>query len=262
VPITPSAITAALPTLVDLTPDDTIPAVDAALPWWPVAAVIVMIVMVNVAAHKALKDLYLFWALGGSVVVLTIGLLDGTTWSDLGLAPNTWVSGLVWGIGSIVAIYTVYEVGSRLPRIRRAFGDQNIAGMPKWRVYWEALVRLPFGTVLFEEIAFRGVLWAMLARRMDWVHATWITAVLFGLWHILGSLDLHERNPGLAVSGKPRMAQFLAVSGAVVNTALGGLLFTGLRVVSGSLLAPMGFHWATNGWGYLFARRIHVNGDR
>jgi hypothetical protein len=37
---------------------------------------------------------------------------------------------------------------------------------------------------------------------------------------------------------------------------------SGLRILSGSLFAPMGFHWATNGWGYLFARRIHVNGGR
>lgn len=261
-PMPPSSLASALPALVDLTPANTIPTVDPSLAWWPVAAVIVLIVMINVAAHKALKDLYLFWALGGSVVVLAIGILDGTTWRDLGLAPATWASGLIWGLGSIIGIYTIYEVGSHLPRVSKLFGDQNIAGMPKWRVYWEALVRLPFGTVLFEEIAFRGVLWAMLARRMDWVHATWITAVLFGLWHILGSLDLHKRNPGLAMHGKPRVAQLLAVAGAVVNTAIGGLLFTGLRIVSGSLFAPMGFHWATNGWGYLFARRISVNGGR
>ncbi len=259
-PIPPGAAAAMMPALADLIPEGAIPTSQQGLPWWPVAAVVVMVVMVNVAAHKALKDLYLFWALGGSVVVLTIGLLDGTTWMDLGLAPSTWVLGLTWGIGSIVTIYAVYAIGARLPRISKAFGDQNIAGMPRWRVYWEALVRLPFGTVLFEEIAFRGVLWAMLARRIDWVHATWITAVLFGLWHILGSLDLHERNPGLGTHGKPRVAQFRAVATAVITTAVGGLLFTALRVVSGSLFAPMGFHWATNGWGYLFARRIQVTG--
>ncbi len=259
-PLAFSTAATALPALVDLTPDNTIPAINTSLEWWPVAAVVVMILMVNVAAHKALKDLYLFWALGGSVVVLTIGVLDGTTWRDMGLAPATWIPGLVWGIGSIIGIYGIYEVGSRIPRFRGMFGDQSIVGMPKWRVYWEALVRLPFGTVLFEEVAFRAVLWAMMCRRIDWVHATWITALLFGLWHILGSLDLHERNPGLAGSQIPRVAQAIGVTGAVVNTAIGGLIFTGLRVISGSLFAPMGFHWATNGWGYLFARRLNITG--
>ena len=256
-----TTLAGAPPHFVDITPDNTIPQIDPSLPWWPVVAVIVMIAMVNVAAHKALKDLYLFWAIGGSVVVLTLALLDGTTWRDLGLAPSTWVAGLVWGIGSILLIYAIYEIGSRMPKIKNLFGDQSIAGMPKWRVYFEALVRLPFGTVLFEEIAFRAALWAMLCRRMDWVSASLITALLFGLWHILGSLDLHERNPGMSASKRPRVAQALAVTGAVVNTAIGGLVFTGLRVVSGSLIAPMCFHWATNGWGYLFARRLQVSGD-
>lgn len=254
------AASQALPALVDLTPENTIPTVNPTLEWWPVAAVIVLILMVNVAAHKALQSLYMFWALGGSVVVLTIGILDGCTWRDLGLAPSTWVAGLAWGLGAIALVYTIYEIGSHLPRIRQAFNDTSITGLPRWRVYFKALVELPFGTVLFEEIAFRGVLWAMLARRMDWIPATIITAVLFGLWHILGSLDLHERNPGLAMHDRPRVAQLLAVSGAVLNTAIGGLLFTGLRLVSGSLFAPMGFHWATNGWGYLFARRFRVSG--
>lgn len=257
----PPLVDAALPALVDLTPENTIPTVNPTLEWWPVIAVVVLILMVNVAAHKALQSLYMFWALGGSVVVLTIGVLDGCTWRDLGLAPSTWVAGLVWGLGAIALVYSIYEIGSHLPRIRQAFNDTSITGLPRWRVYFKALVELPFGTVLFEEIAFRGVLWAMLARRIDWVPATLITAVLFGMWHILGSLDLHERNPGLAMHDKPRVAQLLAVSGAVLNTAIGGLIFTGLRLASGSLFAPMGFHWATNGWGYLFARRFKVTGS-
>lgn len=253
--VVPSAASA----LIDLMPDNTLPAVETGLAWWPVFAVIMMMLMVNVAANKAIPSLYLFWALGGSTVVLTIGLLDGTTWRDLGLAPSTWLSGLVWGMGVIVLIYAIYEIASRLRRTRNAFADQNIAGMPRWKVYWRALVELPFGTVLFEEIAFRGVLWAMLSRRVGWVDATWMTAVLFGLWHILPSLDLHLRNPGLANHHNHRIAQAKAVLGSVITTALGALMFTALRIVSGSLFAPMGLHWATNGWGYLFARRVAAN---
>lgn len=245
-----------LPTFVDLTPANSLPQLTPGLPWWPVVAVLAMMLMVNVAANKALPSLYLFWAISGSIVVLALGRLDGCTWRDLGLSPGTWVPGLIWGIGAIVIIYTIYEIGSRLPRTRRAFADQNIAGMPKWKVYWRALVELPFGTVLFEEVAFRAVLWAMLARRMELLEATLITALLFGLWHILPSLDLHIRNPGLAQHHKPRVAQAKAIVGSVITTALGGLLFSGLRIVSGSLFAPMGLHWATNGWGYLFARRV------
>ncbi len=247
---------AAVPAL-DLT--NAIPSHKSGLAWWPAVAVVVMILMVNIAAHK-IPELHIFWSIGGSIVLLTIAILDGTTWGDLGLAPSTWLAGLAWGFGAIALVYGLYAYGARVPRIRRGIGgDQRIAGMPRWKIYFQTLVDLPFGTVWFEEIAFRGVLWAMLCRRTDWVHATWITALLFGMWHILGSLDLHERNPGLvSAKGRPRLNQIVAVSIAVVNTALGGLVFSALRIVSGSLFAPMGFHWATNGWGYLFARRINL----
>jgi membrane protease YdiL (CAAX protease family) len=39
----------------------------------------------------------------------------------------------------------------------------------------------------------------------------------------------------------------------VLFTAAAGCLFCELRRRSGSLLAPMGLHWATNALGYLFA---------
>ena len=73
-----------------------LPDVQSGLAWWPVLAVVVLLIMINVAANKAVPGYYLFWTLGGSVVVLALGLLDGCTWSDLVLAPRTWVPGLVW----------------------------------------------------------------------------------------------------------------------------------------------------------------------
>ncbi len=241
---------------VDLTPSGTLPALETGLAWWPVVAVVVLMLMVNVAAHKAVPGLYLFWALGGSVVVLALGLQDGCTWQDLGLAPRTWIPGLVWGFAVMALVFVFFAVGSAWRRTQSAFADQNIAGMTKLRLYWQSLVELPFGTVLFEEVAFRAVLWAMLARRIGVTEATLAASLLFGLWHILPSLDLHERNPGLARGKSSRIAQLKAVIGSVITTAIGGVVFTALRIVSGSLFAPMGFHWATNGWGYLFARRV------
>ncbi len=227
------------------------------LPIWPVVAVVVLMLMVNVAANKAVPGYYLFWTLGGSFVVLALGLLDGCTWGDLGLAPRTWISGAIWGGVLVGLVFAVYAVGYSWRRTRAAFHDTNIAGLSLPRLFWQSLVELPFGTVLFEEIAFRGVLWAMLARRYGVVWATVWSALLFGMWHILPSLDLHLRNERLAsVGGGGWWARTVAIAGSVLTTAVGGVVFAGLRIGSGSLLAPMGLHWATNGWGYLFARRV------
>lgn len=234
-----------------------LPDVEPGLPLWPVIAVVVLLLMINVAANKALPGYYLFWSLGGSVVVLALGLLDGCSWADLGLAPRTWIPGAIWGGVAIGVVFTIYAVGSTWRRTRDAFRDQNIAGLSLPRLFWQSLVELPVGTVLFEEIAFRGVLWAMLARRYGVITATIVSAILFGLWHILPSLDLHLRNERLArVGGGGILARVFAIVGSVFTTAIGGIIFSLLRIGSGSLFAPMGLHWATNGWGYLFARRV------
>ncbi|MFM8412409.1 MAG: lysostaphin resistance A-like protein, partial [Alphaproteobacteria bacterium] len=102
--------------------------------------------------------------------------------------------------------------------------------------------------VLLEEIAFRAVLFSMLARRYGVVWAIVISSILFGLWHVLPSIGTHEQNPALgSVVGKGWRGNVLAVALSVLTTAVAGILFAGLRLLSGSVLAPMGLHWATNG---------------
>jgi membrane protease YdiL (CAAX protease family) len=239
-----------------------LPEIETGLSFYPVAAVIVLLLMINVAANKALPGYYLFWALGGSVVVTTLGLLDGSSLADLGLAHFTWVSGLIWGGATIALVFAIYAIGSTWRRTRDAFHDQNIAGLSLPKLFWQSLVELPFGTVLFEEIAFRAVLWSMLARRYGVVWATVWSSIAFGLWHILPSLDLHLRNTRLnQVGGDSNWwARTVGIGGSVLTTAIGGVLFCLLRIVSGSIFAPLGLHWATNGWGYLFARRAAKRG--
>ena len=128
---------------------------------------------------------------------------------------------------------------------------------------FQALVQVPFAVVLFEEIAFRAVLFSMLARRFGVVWAVVISAVLFGLWHILPSIGSHEQSAALgSVVGEGRRGNVLAVALSVVTTTVAGVIFAALRIVSGSVLAPMGLHWATNGMGYFFSWTIIRARDR
>jgi membrane protease YdiL (CAAX protease family) len=73
---------------------------------------------------------------------------------------------------------------------------------------------------------------------------------LFGLWHVLPALDLARTNNAVAGSGR-RARLAVAVVGTVAFTAAAGVLFGELRRRSGSLLAPMLLHWATNAAGVL-----------
>jgi membrane protease YdiL (CAAX protease family) len=227
----------------------------AGLAWWPPVVVVVLLLLINIVNNRvAPQTHYLLWSFGGSVLLLAVGLLDGNSWTDMGLGLHRIIPGLIWAGACIGLITAVYVIGTLFRRTRSAFHDERMGEMSGGRLAFQALIEVPFGTVLFEEIAFRAVLFSMLARRYGLIWAFVGSALLFGLWHILPSIGTHENNPALgSVVGKGRRGNILAVLLSVLTTALAGVLFAGLRVLSGSVLAPMGFHWATNGLGYAFS---------
>lgn len=228
------------------------------LPWWPLLAVIGALIVINIVNNRLAPQSHtLLWAFGSAVLLIAIGLLDGSSWTDLGLSWRYWIPGLLWAGISIGVITVFYLVAASFGRTRRAFEDERNVVLSGGTVAFRALVEVPFGTVLLEEIAFRSVLFAMLARRFGLVWAIVISSVLFGLWHVLPSLGSHEQNPALkSVVGTGLRGNVLAVGGSVLGTTLAGVVFAGLRVISGSVLAPMGLHWATNGLGYTFSWAI------
>lgn len=231
------------------------PEQQAGLAWWPVAVVIVTLVVLNVVNNRlAPQTHYLLWSFGGSVGLLALGLLDGNSWTDMGLAWQYLLPGLIWAAICIGGVTAVYLVGSAFKRTRVAFHDERMTELSRSRVVFQALVEVPFGTVLLEEIAFRSVLFSMLARRYGLVWGVVISSVLFGLWHVLPSIGTHEQNPALgSMVGEGRRGNVLAVAFSVLSTTVAGVVFAALRLVSGSVLAPMGLHWATNGLGYAFS---------
>jgi membrane protease YdiL (CAAX protease family) len=186
-----------------------------------------------------------------SAAVLGLGRLYGTTWDELGLAPATWRTGLRYGAASAAGIAGVVALAAALPRTRSAFLDSRYRNKPADALKY-ALVTVPLQTVVPEEIAFRGVLLALLRRHYGPRRAAIASSVLFGLWHIPSSLDLAKDNEALSSRlGAGLPAEILGVAGAVVATAAADVLFVRLRHRSGSLLAPAGMHWAFNGAGTL-----------
>jgi uncharacterized protein len=212
---------------------------------WAVAIVVAGLVVVNVVdARVAHASLVLGPA--GAAGFLALARWAGLSWQELGLGWGTWRRGLIWASGAIGAVAVVFAVGAALPLTRDAFRDA------RYHLGWEhalltAFVLIPLGTVLFEEVAFRGVLWALLRRWRGTGTATAISSALFGVWHVLPSLGLAGDNEAIGSAvGKGSAGQAVSVLGTVAFTGLAGVVFCELRRRSGSLLAPAGLHWATN----------------
>lgn len=220
-----------------------------------VAITVVLLVVVNVVdvrvAHASL-------VVGPVCAAVLLGLarLAGLSWQELGLGPGTWRRGMKWA-GAIIGIAAVVlAAGAALPLTRDAFRDSRYH-LDLGQALLTAFVLIPIGTVLLEEVAFRGVLWGLLRRIGGTAVATGVSSALFGLWHILPSLGLATDNEAIGSAvGQGRSAQVIAVLGTVAFTAASGVVFCELRRRSGSLLAPAGLHWAVNGLSVLASAAV------
>lgn len=222
--------------------------------WWPIATTVAALVVVNVASNRLVPEAwYVPFAVASAGLLLGVGrVVDGLSWDQLGLAREHVGSGLRWGVGAAGIVLAVYVVGFVLPSTHDAFLDGRVEGRSLGWALFASLVRVPLGTVVLEEVAFRSVLPAALATRLRLPWAVGLSALAFGLWHVLPALGLEHVNP-VADDTVGQLPGWVTVVGAVLSTSAVGVFFWWLRDRSGSLLAPMALHWSTNALGYLFA---------
>jgi membrane protease YdiL (CAAX protease family) len=194
-------------------------------------------------------------ALVFTVALTLLGLRSGLTWDDLGLGAGTRLRGARWALGSVVVVAAGYVLVALTPA---ATALEDARYDRSWTsTLVTAFVVVPLGTVLWEEMAFRGVLWGQLHARWSAQGATLTSSLLFGLWHALPALRFAEANQAVGQVGAATgtdsgwVATGVTVAATVVVTFLAGLVLCELRRRSGSLLAPIGLHWATNGLGVL-----------
>jgi hypothetical protein len=112
-------------------------------------------------------------------------------------------------------VVAAFGLAAAIPGVRPLLDDQRIAGLDRRQLAYQVLLRIPVGTVAWEEIAFRGVLQAALRRVLDEPVATAVGAAVFGLWHIRPTAEALAVNRLAARRG----ARILAVSAVVAGTA-------------------------------------------
>jgi membrane protease YdiL (CAAX protease family) len=177
----------------------------------------------------------------------------GATWSDMGMDPRRLGRGARWGLAAIIPIAAAIGLGAAIPATRRLFVDDQAAGDPR-RALYRTLVHIPLGTALAEEILFRGALLGILERRRSRPVADTLSGVLFGLSHILPTIDRLGNGTHSATVGHQRHARAGAVLGVVLATMAAGYGLAWLRDRSGSLAAPVIAHAALNDLAFLAAR--------
>jgi uncharacterized protein len=215
-------------------------------PWLAACLVIAILAGVNVIDNRVPHATLVAGPVCAVGLPMT-GRLAGLSWADMGLDRDSWGSGLRWAGVEIGLAAVVIAAGAALPLTRNAFRDSRYH-LDLGSALLTSLVLIPVGTVLLEEVAFRGVLWGLLREAYGTVTATVVSSLLFGLWHALPSLGLASDNEAITQTiGSGRSAQVITVLGTMAFTACAGVVFCELRRRSGSVLASAGLHWAVNG---------------
>jgi membrane protease YdiL (CAAX protease family) len=230
-----------------------------AAPGWranagPLVVLVAILVVANVLAHRLLPGAPVAVAAGLVLALVAVARATRLTARELGLGRDTAVRGLRWGGVLAAALVVGCAVVLAVPALR----DRIAPGDDSWsHVAVRVLLDIPFVTVVPEELAFRGVTWALLRRSGGDRVATLVSSVLFGLWHVLPALSGGPANATLAGSfGAGPVAVAARVAGTVLFTFAAGVLFCRLRAGSGSLLAPAVLHWAANSCGVLLVRLV------
>ncbi len=188
-----------------------------------------------------------------AAMLVVIALRSGATTEAIGLRlGRRTVLAALMGLACVAA---VLAIGWVLPPIREVFTASPAASLTTGGLLWAVLIRVPFGTVLLEEIAFRGVLPALLGadgKQWKWRPVLGASA-LFGLFHLFPALRQGQCDE-LAVHSLFCAAGPVFAPAAVMTVAMAlGILLCLVRHIGGGLLAPFAVHAAANSAGYVLA---------
>lgn len=206
------------------------------------ALVVALTATWNVARTVAVADAAHLWinvAVAGAVTAIGV-LLGGLTLDELGLARDRLGAGVRWGGAALGVVVVVVALAVLLPVADGLFDDERAdVGLAAMLV--RVAIVIPIGTVVVEELIFRGVLLGLARRLVPTATAVALTSLLFGLWHVLPAWDASPDNAALADVGR-----LGTVVGTLAITSGAGAGLAWLRVRSASLLAPILAHVGTN----------------
>ena len=215
------------------------------------ALLLVMMLLASVTTFHVSRRWYVPLALVWTLAFLLFGRLIGLSWSQMGLGNPAY--GLIWGGVSVAVISGAMAAGVAIPRLHPLFADERVLGTSGRQVALKSLIEVPLGTVALEEVVFRSVLLGLLTATYGTVWGVVGSSFLFGLWHILPALEMHDSHSLTSQLGSGWWGKLTTVLGTILATGGAGVLFAMLVVWTGSVIAPIGLHWAMNSTGSIAA---------
>src|SRR4029453_6166610 len=116
--------------------------------------------------------------LGLTACLLVIARVQGLTAAELGVARSAWRAGPWGGAAAAAPVATAYALASLIPAARQGLPESD-GGIGR-AALWAVLVVIPLGTVLPEELAFRGLVLALLGHRYGVLSGALVSSGLFG----------------------------------------------------------------------------------
>ena len=218
-------------------------------------AVVSVLAASNVMTNRVLPPVaYVPWNLGIAATLIGLARRAGCYDAALGLNSRDLRRGAAGGAAGVAAVAMAYTALLASGPGRAAFEDTRVTSLPTATAWWHILVRIPLGTALAEEVAFRGVLPAVLESPHRPSRAPGaISSLLFGLWHILPARDLRQQNASVEGLSSAH-GDIPVLAGQVAAMVAAGGVLHGLRRRTGHLAAPIAVHVATNVMGFAAAR--------
>lgn len=183
-------------------------------------------------------------------ITVLFGLFLGLSLPQMGITLHGVTKVILVSVIATVAIFLLTFLVSFIPFLKRIFLGESFANAKARTVFFEAGFRIPLGTALVEEILFRGVLLGVLLQSYSPMTASILAAIVFGLWHVVPSINSIESNNAVQEKLRSKSLHTISsVAGIVLVTTVAGLFFNWLRIISGTIFTTWIVHWAINSSG-------------
>ncbi len=215
--------------------------------WAEVGFIIFVLVYGFLLARFVPKKWYAWINIAVALGAVGYGLLNGLTLSQLGLGIRYMPRAALLGIAISIPVIIGIVATATIPKFHKLFSDAPSKHASPKTTWFELGIRIPFGTALSEEVLFRGVLLGLLLQLNGVLLSISISAILFGLWHIVPTLNtLKEHDSFSQLAAISKQKKWGSVFITVLVTTAAGFGFGYLRVWNNSLITPWIVHTVIN----------------